>query len=133
MAPDAPVLQIALVSAGAGLIAISLRKLSERPLLKVAINFLMFTILLWMILMAGDILVAAMRGTLLSSPDRPMWSLLGIAGVLTLTGQFLGALRRSKRNSGVLIQLKPIAPEHSLAPKSPAALPHERQKQLARR
>ena len=132
MAPDAPVLQIALVSAGAGFIAITLRALSERTLFKGAVNFLMFTILLWMLLMTGDFLVAAVRGTLLSSSDRPMWSLLVIAGILTLTWQFFSALRSSKRKSAALIEQLPLL-EHSLEPTSRAALPPEQQKQLARR
>lgn len=133
MAPDAPLWQIAMVSGGAGLIAITLRKLSERPLLKFVVDFVMYTILLWVILMTADIIVAAMRHTLLSSPDRPMWSVLGIAAILTLTGQFLSARRKSKRNSAALMELMLPAPEHSPAPKSRAALPYEQRKRLARR
>jgi hypothetical protein len=132
MAPDAPMWQIAMVSIGAGIVAISLRKLSERPLLKVIFNFLMITILLWVALMAADICVAAIRGTLLSPLDRPIWILLGTAGVLTLTGQSFSAWRISKRKSATLIEQKLLATEHSLAPKSQGASPHGRRKQLVR-
>jgi hypothetical protein len=133
MAPDAPLWEIALVSAGSGLIAVSMRQLSNRPSLKLVVDFVMFTILLWMILMTADIIVAAMRHTLLSSPDRPMWSLLGIAAILTLTGQFLSARRKSQRNSGAIMERKLPAPKHSPMPKSRAALPYAQQKRLARR
>jgi hypothetical protein len=130
MSPDAPIWQIALVAAGSGLIAMAMRELSKRPLFKRAVNFLMFTILLWMILMTVDLVVAVMRGTLLTSPDRPMWSLLALAGVVTLAGQSLIAWRKSKRRAEPIIEPSLPGPGHSLVPKSQAVLPYEQQKKL---
>jgi hypothetical protein len=134
MAPDAPLWQIALVSAGSGLVAVIFRELGNKIApIKVATNFVMYTILLWMILMTVDLFIAIVRGTLSSSPDRPMWSLLGAAGVLTLIGQFLSARRRSKRNSAAIIEQKLPAREHLPTPKSQAALPYGQRRRLARR
>jgi hypothetical protein len=125
--------QVALVAASSGLIAVALRKLSKQAFLKVAINFLMVTILIWLVLMAADICVAAFRGTLLPSREPPMLALLGVAGILSLIGQLFRVLRGYKRQSAAVIDRKPPALEPTPNQKSQRPLSYEPQKRLIQR
>jgi 4-amino-4-deoxy-L-arabinose transferase-like glycosyltransferase len=96
MAPGAPLWQLAVVAAGAGGIGATLKHLSRRnAALKASINFVMFTILIWQVLLMGYVIYAVGQRALSPSNDPPMWRTLVFAAILTLTAQSLLALRRS--------------------------------------
>jgi hypothetical protein len=95
MAPSAPLWQLAVVAAGAGGIGATLKHLSRRnAAFKASINFVMFTILIWQLLLMVYVIYAAGQRALSPSNDPPMWPMLVFAAILTLTGQLLLGLRR---------------------------------------
>jgi hypothetical protein len=130
MAPDASLWQLALVSAGSGLIAVTLRHFSKRPRVKVVIDTGMATLLVWQGCMIAYLCYHATQGDLLSI-DLPMLRLFLIAAGGTICFRFLLLGARHIRTAPMGMHI--VEPECPLVPMSPGELPSEQRKQLARR
>ena len=127
MAPGSPVWQYALAAAGSGAIAMGFRTLAERgPRLKLVIDFVMFTGLVWIFAAAGVLIYFATKGEV--ELDLPMMVMLPALIPATIIAVPIAILRNLK-----LFRAKPAAPGCSPTPSLPAARPYEPRKLTARR